>query len=71
MPTQQSVDIIAENHGSIWLMDSATDEGALWLTEHIDYAESQTWGGKLAVEHRYAGPIVAGARRDGLAVEIV
>jgi hypothetical protein len=64
------VDIRFEKHGSFWLARYLTDAGASWLEEHVDTC--QTWGETaVVVERKHVQLLAAGARRNGLAVEIV
>ena len=61
-------DILAENHGSIWLLSSGTDAGREWLEEHVAF--EQHLGRRGVVEHRYVSPILEGADAAGLTVEV-
>lgn len=60
------MDIIAENHGTIWLFRPQSAEGREWIEEHV--ADPMWFGHALAVEHRYALPLADGMLGDGLAV---
>lgn len=61
-------DLCIENHGSIFLLRAESDLGHDWIAEHIP-ADAMTWGGAIAVEHRFIGAIAEGATNDGLTVE--
>ena len=60
-------DLHVENHGSIFLLSTATPAGRAWVEEHLP-ADAMTFGGAIVVEHRYIVDIVAGAFADGLEV---
>jgi hypothetical protein len=60
-------DLRIHDHGSVFLLEPASDAGQEWIDEHI--GEAQTWGNSIVVEHRYIGGIAAGAMADGLEVE--
>jgi hypothetical protein len=64
--THMETDIQVENHGSIFLFRPFTDEGETWLRHNTD---GQWFGTALAVEHRYAHDLAAGAQQDGLVIE--
>jgi len=60
-------DLLVENHGSIFLLDAATDLGRDWIAAHIA-ENAMRFCGAVVVEHRFIREIVAGAIRDGLRV---
>lgn len=61
------IDIIIENHVSIFLLRPLTSVGREWLESHV--AEDAQWFGNAPVcEWRYVEPIVSGAIEDGLVV---
>ena len=62
-------DIDARHDGSLVLLFPETDRAAIWLATNID-PEAPSFGPAIVVEPRYAGPVIAGARRDGLTVEV-
>lgn len=64
-----TIDLNFSNHGTIFLMSSATPTGKAWVDEHID-PEAASLGDSIAVEHRCAAPIISGALVDGLTVAI-
>jgi len=63
----RTIDLLVENHGSICLLRPVSDAGREWCTEHLP-EDATTWGGAIAVEPRYIGPIADGAVADGLVV---
>jgi hypothetical protein len=64
----KKVDIIVENHGTLFLFKGASQEGQVWLETNLD-PECQKWGEAFVVEHRYAKDIAVGAVADGLTVQ--
>lgn len=60
------VDLLVENHGSIFLLRAETPAGGDFLLEAD--SEAQYFGGALAVEHRYIRDVVDLAREKGLVV---
>jgi predicted thioesterase len=52
---------------TVYLLHSLTDAAREWVAEHLP-EDAQRLGNAIAVEHRYIGDIVCGARNDGLAV---
>jgi hypothetical protein len=64
------VDVRVRDHGRLYLLDPLTDNGRQWLVDNTTRAWK--WlSGCLAVEGRYAGPIVDSMISDGLEVEVV
>ena len=61
------MDFSVENHGSIFLVHPLTDAAREWISENVA-PDSQFWGRALAVEHRFIGDLVRGARADGLVI---
>jgi hypothetical protein len=61
-------DIRVENHGSIVLLHAVTPAAHTWLVEHTP-DDAPWFGDALAVEPRYVGDILNGAREDGLEIE--
>lgn len=62
------IDVIRENHGSIWLFRLQTDAAREWVAECVD-PDAQYFGNALAVEHRYVDNLTVGMIEDGLVVE--
>ena len=69
MNQQTTPDILVHGGGTVYLFDPVSDCGREWVERHVGYEPSQKFGGAIAVEHRYIGDLVDGARRDGLVVE--
>jgi len=65
---QPSPDILAENHGSIFLLRPVTSSGQFWLQENVIDEETQLFGNAVVCEPRYVADIVFGARGQGLMV---
>jgi hypothetical protein len=63
-----TIDFTVSGGGSVYLLQPLTEAARDWCAEHIP-ADAQTWGGAIAVEHRYIGPLVDGIAGDGLTVE--
>jgi hypothetical protein len=63
----RQMDIIIENHGTIFLLRAVTQQGQVWLETNLDQS-GEKWGEAYVVEHRYAEDIALGAVRDGLKV---
>jgi hypothetical protein len=61
-------DIRVENHGSIVLFFPETDAGQEWIDANLNPEPWQWFGRGLAVEPRYAGPVIESAMDDGLEV---
>lgn len=57
-------DYTVENHGSLFLLRPTHGAARENLEEHTG-DEAQWFGGALAVEHRYIGPLVNQLREHG------
>lgn len=57
-------DILTTWTPSFALIEAASDDGEVWLSDNIGYC-----GLQMPVEFRYLEDIVLGARADGLKVE--
>jgi hypothetical protein len=58
-------DLLVHGGGTVYLLRPVSPAGAAWVEQHIP--DDATWfGGAVAVEHRFIGPIVEGATGDGL-----
>ena len=64
-PTQP--DFFVENHGTIFLLQPLTPAANSWVEENLP-EDRMTFGGAVAVEHRYIADIVRGAQNDGLVI---
>jgi hypothetical protein len=62
-------DIQIEDHGSIVLLRPTSPEASDWLDEHCAVESWQRFGDALAVDPRYVGHIIGGAREDGFSIE--
>lgn len=62
-------DVIVTGGGTTYLFDPITQRAKDWVNDNVHAEPYQFFGGALAVEHRYIGDLVAGARGDGLNVE--
>lgn len=58
-------DILIKDEGTLVLLTPVSSEGEHWLTDNLD-PDCQHWGSAFVVEHRYVGPIIEGARAEGL-----
>jgi hypothetical protein len=67
LPPSQ-VDIVLENHGSLFLIRGLSDAGKNWLAENVDNEEAQYWCGAVVCEVRYVADIALGAEKFGLVV---
>lgn len=56
-----------ENHGTISLVHSLTEDGYEHLRDNVQET-AQWWGGALAVEHRYASGLAWALRNNGYTV---
>lgn len=63
------MDVVFENHGSIFLARAVTTAGGEWLEEHVEFQAH--FGGAGVVEPRYVADLVQGLEADGLTVSIV
>jgi predicted thioesterase len=52
---------------TVYLLHPLTDAAREWVAEHLP-EDAMRLGNAIAVEHRYIGDIVDGARNDGLSV---
>jgi len=60
-------DFLVTGGGTIYLLHPLTDAAREWVAEHLP-EDAQRLGNGIAVEHRFIGDTVRGARNDGLAV---
>ena len=60
-------DFCVENHGSIFLLQPLSPAANDWIQENLP-EDRLTFGGAVAVEHRYIADIVRGAQHDGLVI---
>ena len=64
-----SVDLVFENHFSLFLIRPISPAGQVWLDENVGDENTLKFGGAVVCEPRYVEAIVRGAQSDGLAVQ--
>ena len=64
---ENPADFLVTGGGTVYLLHPLTDAAREWVAEHLP-EDAQRLGNGIAVEHRYIGDIVCGARNDGLSV---
>lgn len=62
------IDLVFENHFSLFLIRPASPLGQQWLDENVGDENTLTFGGAVVCEPRYVEPIVQGAVEAGLEV---
>jgi hypothetical protein len=65
---QSPLDILVENHNSVFLLRPISPVGRTWLEENVIGQETQLFGNAVVCEPRYLADIVFGARGEGLVV---
>ena len=63
-----NVDLIFENHFSLFLIRPVTPAGQTWLDENVGDNETQHFGNAIAAEPRYVEAIMRGALDAGLVI---
>ena len=63
-----TIDLLFENHGSLFLIRPVSQPGQLWLDENVGDENTLTFGGAIVCEPRYVEAIAHGAVEAGLAV---
>ncbi len=63
-----TLDLIFENHFSLFLIRPISENGKQWLDENVGDENTLTFGGAVVCEPRYVEPIYRGAVEAGLAV---
>ena len=63
-------DFIVEDHGSIVLLTTVTDEASEWADNKLSHAGRSEWCGAIVIGHQYIGPILDGVKEDGLSFTI-
>jgi hypothetical protein len=63
-----SLDLIFENHFSIFVIRPVSPTGQSWLDENVGDENTQTFGGAIVCEPRYVEAIYHGAVEAGLGV---
>ena len=64
-----SLDLIFENHFSLYLIRPVSPAGKSWLDENVGDENTLTFGGAVVCEPRYVEQIYFGAKQAGLAVQ--
>jgi hypothetical protein len=64
-----SLDLIFENHFSLFLIRPVSPFGQIWLDENVGDSETLVFGGAIVCEPRFVEAIVLGAIDAGLAVQ--
>lgn len=62
------MDFDLQNCGSIFILVPLSDDGKEWANDNLPQ-DAMSWGGGVAIEHRYVCDIVAGIQDDGLTVQ--
>ena len=65
--TTKTVDVIVENHGTVFLFHLYTPDAREWVELNVD-PNAMFFGDSLTVEHRYAYDLAMGMLNDGLTV---
>jgi hypothetical protein len=65
-PTGRKIDLLFENHFSVFLIRPVSPAGQSWLDENVGDSETMTFGGAIVCEPRYVDAIYHGAVRTGL-----
>lgn len=66
-PMDAMVDVTVQDEGTIVLLHLISESAKTWVAENVESAPRV--GDAIAVEHRYADPIIDGMLADGLVVE--
>ena len=67
--SEPSLDLIFENHFSVFLIRPISPIGKQWLDENVGDENTLTFGGAVVCEPRYVEAIMHGAIEAGLAVQ--
>ncbi len=65
-----TLDLIFENHFSLFLIRPISPIGKQWLDENVGDENTLTFGGAVVCEPRYVEAIFLGAQAEGLAVSL-
>jgi len=66
---ESSLDLIFENHFSLFLVRPVSPAGQSWLDENVGDENTLTFGGAVVCEPRHVEAIAHGAIEAGLAVQ--
>jgi len=64
-----SQDMLVRNCGSIWQLFPLSQKATDWINDNVETESWQWMGSSLAVDGRFVGPLLDGARAAGLKVE--
>jgi hypothetical protein len=67
VPPTTNLDLVFENHFSLFLIRPVSSTGQSWLDENVGGEDTLTFGNAIVCEHRYVEAIFRGATADGLA----
>lgn len=67
MPLVQNPDFVAENCGSLFMLQPVSDAAKEWVDEHLP-EDAQWLGPRVAIDHRCFPPIAEGIVNDGLSL---
>lgn len=63
----KQADFLLSGGGSLYVLTPMSEQSTEWIDKHID-PSAQSFGGGIAVEHRYIQDIVEGIKNDGMSV---
>jgi len=69
VPETAHLDLVFENHLSLFLIRPVSFTGQSWLRENVGDEDTLTFGGAVVCEGRYVEAIFQGAIAAGLAVQ--
>jgi hypothetical protein len=68
VPAKTTIDVVVENHGSIFLFRPLTANAEQWIEENVSREGFHPNWPSLLVEYRYAHDLATGMRVSGLVV---
>jgi len=68
VPVSNTVDVLVQNEGSLFIFWPETQAAKDWVEENVHLESYQLWGHGFVVEPRYAVDLAAGMAEDGLVV---
>lgn len=66
---RNKADVSVSNHGTLFLFTPISERAKKWVEENVPLESWQWLGNGFSVEHRYAGNLAEGMKRDGLILE--